>query len=208
MMFVGIENKDESIEILVFPRTYEETKDMWVDGKIVVVSGKISDKDDQIKLLVDSAKEINEEEYTTFQRMNATRKKYEKQRLERELDERRTHEVIAQGSMEPSATELNNVPSHVTSVEHNTKNEPEHIPKIDQEAEKEFPSSEWIIPLPKAATKDTIARLAAQFKSCRHGQTKIVLEHNGTKLQTPYRLDVDTQLQQKVTSILSNTHTT
>lgn len=55
MLFVKIEDAVASTELLVFPGLYETNAVMWVEGKVVLCQGKISDKDQEIKLLVDKA---------------------------------------------------------------------------------------------------------------------------------------------------------
>ena len=61
MMFVTIEDTSSSLELLVFPRTYETTKDIWQEGKIVCVMGKTSESEDDDKLFVERAYELTEE---------------------------------------------------------------------------------------------------------------------------------------------------
>jgi DNA polymerase III alpha subunit len=58
---VKIEDGISSIEILVFPSLLKETPEIWVDGKVVIIRGKVSDKDQDIKLLGNTAKEITQE---------------------------------------------------------------------------------------------------------------------------------------------------
>ena len=60
-MFVTIEDTSSSLELLVFPRTYETTKDIWQEGKIVVVMGKTSESEDDDKLFVEKAYELAEQ---------------------------------------------------------------------------------------------------------------------------------------------------
>ncbi len=55
MMFVTIQDTSQSLELLVFPRTYETTKDVWVEGKIVCVIGKTSEEEGDDKLFVEKA---------------------------------------------------------------------------------------------------------------------------------------------------------
>jgi DNA polymerase-3 subunit alpha len=55
MLFVKIEDAVASTELLVFPNLLEATAAYWVPGKIILVQGKISDKDQEVKLLVDKA---------------------------------------------------------------------------------------------------------------------------------------------------------
>jgi DNA polymerase III subunit alpha len=55
MLFVKIEDAVASTELLIFPNLYETTVEIWQEGKVVLVQGKISDKDQEFKLLVDKA---------------------------------------------------------------------------------------------------------------------------------------------------------
>ena len=57
MAFVQIEDLQGSVEIVVFPRLFEETRDMWQADKIVLVSGTIDCKGGDAKLLADSIRD-------------------------------------------------------------------------------------------------------------------------------------------------------
>jgi DNA polymerase-3 subunit alpha len=61
MLFVKIEDAVSNTEILVFPRLLKETAAVWQEGKAVIVQGKISDKDQEIKLLANRAVELDME---------------------------------------------------------------------------------------------------------------------------------------------------
>lgn len=58
MLFVKIEDEASSVEMLVFPAVLKETASVWQEGKIVLCQGKLSDKDQEIKLLLNKATEI------------------------------------------------------------------------------------------------------------------------------------------------------
>ena len=58
MLFVKIEDTGGTIEALVFPRTLKETEKIWVEEKMVVVSGRLSDKDGVAKVLCGKVWEI------------------------------------------------------------------------------------------------------------------------------------------------------
>ncbi len=58
MLFVELEDLTDKIEALVFPSVLEKNSNIWQEGKIVKVSGKISNKDDQLKILCDKAEEL------------------------------------------------------------------------------------------------------------------------------------------------------
>ena len=55
MMFVHIQDTSGSLELLVFPRTYETTKEVWVVGSLVAVVGKTGDEEGDDKLFVEKA---------------------------------------------------------------------------------------------------------------------------------------------------------
>jgi DNA polymerase-3 subunit alpha len=74
MMFVTLEDMDSNTEILVFPKTLEETGSVWEEEKIILASGRLSDKDGTLKLLCDSAKVVNEQELEHFKRVLSTQK--------------------------------------------------------------------------------------------------------------------------------------
>ncbi len=58
MLFVKLEDMSGRTEVLVFPTLLAETPGLWQEDSIVLVRGKVSDKDGEIKLLADSAKKI------------------------------------------------------------------------------------------------------------------------------------------------------
>jgi len=53
MMFATIQDLSGSAEFLVFPKTYEQTKDLWVEGQVVVVMGKTPEEDGDNKVFVE-----------------------------------------------------------------------------------------------------------------------------------------------------------
>lgn len=75
MMFVTIEDTRGRIELLIFPKILENSESTWQEDKVVIAEGTLSDKDGSFKLLVDSAKEINQQELENFKRIEVTRKK-------------------------------------------------------------------------------------------------------------------------------------
>lgn len=53
MYFVGFEDHTGKTELIVFPGVLEENKDVWVVGGAILVRGKVSTKDAQIKVIVE-----------------------------------------------------------------------------------------------------------------------------------------------------------
>ncbi|MCK5416578.1 DNA polymerase III subunit alpha [Candidatus Parcubacteria bacterium] len=59
MLFVKIEDGLGVTEILIFPNLYKQTYQIWQEGKAVIVQGKTSDKDQDIKVLANTAFGVN-----------------------------------------------------------------------------------------------------------------------------------------------------
>ena len=61
MIFVTIEDLKTSMEILVFPSMLEKTQEMWVEDRTVIVGGRVSFKDNSIKVLANKVEEVSVE---------------------------------------------------------------------------------------------------------------------------------------------------
>ena len=59
MLFVKVEDATNMVEFLIFPRLLKETASLWQEGQAIIVDGKISEKDAEIKLLVNRARALN-----------------------------------------------------------------------------------------------------------------------------------------------------
>jgi len=59
MSFVNLEDTTDKLELLVFPKIYETTKDIWIEGQMVVVVGKTSQEEGDNKLFVEKAYPLN-----------------------------------------------------------------------------------------------------------------------------------------------------
>ena len=58
MLFVKIEDLTGTTEILVFATILEKNPIIWQEGKVIMVEGRLTDKDDQLKILCDKAEEL------------------------------------------------------------------------------------------------------------------------------------------------------
>jgi DNA polymerase-3 subunit alpha len=58
MLFVGLEDLTGKIETLVFAGILERNPVVWQEGKIIILTGRLTDKDDQLKVLCDEAEEL------------------------------------------------------------------------------------------------------------------------------------------------------
>jgi len=59
MLFVGIEDLSGKSELLVFPKLLADTSELWQVDNIVLVEGKISTKDNDVKILADKAEKFD-----------------------------------------------------------------------------------------------------------------------------------------------------
>jgi len=59
MLFVKIEDDTGGAEVLVFPNLYKTTFSIWTEGKAVIIQGKKSDKDNEIKILANTAAAVS-----------------------------------------------------------------------------------------------------------------------------------------------------
>ncbi|MCA9329011.1 DNA polymerase III subunit alpha [Candidatus Saccharibacteria bacterium] len=72
MAFVQIADESDEIELILFPRIYDESAGLWQRDTVVVISGKISGEDregnrsSEVKVLVDSAREVTHAEAKNY----------------------------------------------------------------------------------------------------------------------------------------------
>jgi len=57
MAFVNLEDLQGNIEVIVFPKIYEKTRELWQDDKILVVKGRVDAKDRGAKVICESAQD-------------------------------------------------------------------------------------------------------------------------------------------------------
>jgi DNA polymerase-3 subunit alpha len=56
-----LEDVSGQIEVMVWPKTYESTQELWQDGNILLVEGKIRLREDRVQLSCDSARQYQSE---------------------------------------------------------------------------------------------------------------------------------------------------
>jgi len=59
MLFVTFEDFMSQTELLVFPKVYSENPSFWAEGRIIVITGKVSTKDGAIKILTNKYEDFN-----------------------------------------------------------------------------------------------------------------------------------------------------
>lgn len=63
MAFLTVEDKSGIADVIVFPRTYQEIKDILTEGKPMLIAGKINVKDDEKSIVMDKAKYVDETKF-------------------------------------------------------------------------------------------------------------------------------------------------
>ncbi|WP_293118613.1 DNA polymerase III subunit alpha [Okeania sp. SIO1I7] len=58
MAFLQVEDMTGQVDAVVFPKVYEKIKDLLTENAILILSGKVDNKDDESQLLVDSAEAV------------------------------------------------------------------------------------------------------------------------------------------------------
>ena len=61
MAFATLTDESGSVELVCFPSVYQKSAPLLTDGKLVLVKGKLSEKEETPKILVDAIKEITEQ---------------------------------------------------------------------------------------------------------------------------------------------------
>ena len=58
MAFVKIDDFTGSIELVIFPTVYERTKYLWINDNIILVKGRVSEREERLSVVVDDAKAL------------------------------------------------------------------------------------------------------------------------------------------------------
>ncbi len=53
---ISLEDLDGQIEVMVWPRIYAETSDLWTEGEILLIEAKVRQRDDRVQLSCDKAR--------------------------------------------------------------------------------------------------------------------------------------------------------
>jgi len=74
MAFVQLEDASgQKMETIVFPKTLEQYNELWQEGRIVLITGKISDKDGTLKIIADEARLVNQDEIERYKAIQKQR---------------------------------------------------------------------------------------------------------------------------------------
>ena len=54
MAFIRVEDETGSLDLIVFPKIFSQTKDIWVDNHPILISGKVDTRDDTLAVIVEA----------------------------------------------------------------------------------------------------------------------------------------------------------
>lgn len=60
MAFGRIEDDTGSIEVVIFPKIYSKSKNLWIKDQVVIIKGKVDDREEKLSLIVDEVEEFHE----------------------------------------------------------------------------------------------------------------------------------------------------
>jgi DNA polymerase-3 subunit alpha len=58
MVFMKLEDMTADVEVVIFPRVYKEKPEIWEGDRILVVSGRVQEKEGELKFLAESGYEV------------------------------------------------------------------------------------------------------------------------------------------------------
>jgi len=59
MAFVRLEDLTGNIEVVIFPKIYAKSSELWTRDNVVIVTGKVDQKDDRMVLLADDVRPVS-----------------------------------------------------------------------------------------------------------------------------------------------------
>ncbi len=73
MLFAQIDDGKDTIEAIVFPSVLKQNTDIWQENKLLLIEGKLNDRDDELKILCEHANILNKDLVATWQAAQAMR---------------------------------------------------------------------------------------------------------------------------------------
>lgn len=189
MVFATLEDATGKAEALIFPRLLENTGELWQADKLILLDGKISTKDNEVKIIVESAQELDFEN-----------KKYSKA-TKIEKASKPSGSVVTVDHEEDEIVEID------LSQESEQESLEDLVKKNRQEKKVvfEFQGSIYVI-LKEKTTKDTLMKLKELFEK-NTGDMPLVLafSENGSAkfVKTKTKISFAKNLDEEIVSILS-----
>lgn len=182
MAFVTIEDMQEKIEAIVFPKLFEKNPNLWEEGKIVMISGTVNNKDGTLKILANTADSISKNE------------------LDQELPKEPTDDRI----MPPKSTSKR-------SIQQSYKNNNNSNKKNNTNTETANPLNKpraLFIRITEETTKQVLKDLSQLFTQAPKGLIPIYLvaiqeqSNSRQKIRTPYTIEITQDLLEQLGNII------
>lgn len=94
MAFVRIADLNDEAELIVFPKTYQKTADIWQQDSVIIAKGKVDfSRNDEMKILVEEVRLISEADAQNY-RSNTSDDSNSKQRLYIRLEDSRNQPLL------------------------------------------------------------------------------------------------------------------
>ncbi|MCK4919108.1 MAG: DNA polymerase III subunit alpha [Candidatus Pacebacteria bacterium] len=94
MVFAILEDLTGKIEALVFPRLLDQNQEIWTEGSIVWIKGKLSDKDGVFKMLAEEIKRINMNEAKSYSQKYQKREEKLKNSIQIKIPQENSKEIM------------------------------------------------------------------------------------------------------------------
>ncbi len=185
MAFVKLEDKTGELELIVFPKTYTDSPELWQVDKVLLVQGKINTKDrdgnfgEELKLLADKAEEITDTDAEAYKNEP-------------------TETSTPKG--EPSSVQKNNpevINGQTAATKQNNNPQPEvntSSATATKTAEKTYEESKVLeISIPSTCGQETLAKIK-QLLNQYEGQTEAIIKLNDTHIKLPFQVGLNEEL--------------
>ena len=96
MAFLQVEDMTGQVDAVVFPKVYEEIKDLLTENALLVLSGKVDNKDDESQLLVDSAEAVEKVMSDAIEQHDKSVTELDNYQNESTDEESKNHQSIAE----------------------------------------------------------------------------------------------------------------
>jgi DNA polymerase-3 subunit alpha len=73
MAFVQVDDGHDMIEVIVFPSVLKQNPDIWQENNMILLEGKLNDRDDELKISCENVNILNEDLVATWQAANSMR---------------------------------------------------------------------------------------------------------------------------------------
>ncbi len=131
MMFVAIQDTSGSLELLVFPKVYETSKDIWIEGAMVCVMGKTSEEEEDDKLFVEKGYLLTPESAPALAVQLSAVNMQDKGRKNRDYDDYPSREEFAPAQPQVASVEID-VQSEIVTIKVGSSLAPAQIATLKQ----------------------------------------------------------------------------